>query len=141
MMRAGQPAPTGSIKWTEDEWQSLAVSGQIYKEWIRPILADVKVHHILPRPDGKRWDGMFHWSPRLNKGTLFIFRPDSKETSQTIKLKGLDAGRQYWLWCEDGSIEPGVRTGQSLMSHGLPIQPPGRATCDIVYVQDAAPGK
>ena len=141
MMSAWQPDPTDSVKWTDEERQSLAVSGQIYKEWIRPILADVKVHRILPRPDGKRWDGMFHWNSGLRKGTLFVFRPDSQESAQTVRLKGLDAGRRYWLWCEDGSIEPGVRDGRSLMQKGLAIQLPGRYTCDIIYVQDAALGR
>jgi len=141
MMSAWQPDPTDSIKWTEDERQSLAVSGQIYKQWIRPILADVKVHHILPRPDGKRWDGMFHWNARLQRGTLFMFRPDSQETTHTVRLKGLDGGRRYWLWCEDGSIEPGERAGETLMGKGLEIQLPGRYTSDIIYVQDAALGK
>jgi hypothetical protein len=45
----------------------------IYKSWIRPILRGVKVHHILPRPDGYHWDGMFYWSPDLKHGTLYIF--------------------------------------------------------------------
>ena len=63
-----------------------------YKEWIWPMLADCKVHHILPRPDGTHWDGLFYWSQPLEKGTLYIFRPENKEAQQTVKLKGLDPG-------------------------------------------------
>ena len=30
----------------------------------------------------------------------------ARRTTQTVKLKGLDAKARYWLWCEDGSIAP-----------------------------------
>ena len=111
MMSAWQPDPTDSVKWTDEERQSLAVSGQIYKEWIRPILADVKVHRILPRPDGKRWDGMFHWNSGLSKGTLFVFRPDSQESAQTVRLKGLDAGRGTGSGARTARSSPACGTG------------------------------
>jgi len=41
------------------------------------MLWDVKVHHVLPRPDGVRWDGLFYGSPPLRRGTLRICRPES----------------------------------------------------------------
>lgn len=75
MMGAWQIDPTSTAKWTEGERDSARRAAGIYKEWIRPILADVKVHHILPRPDGAQWDGMFYWSPSLKRGTLYIFAP------------------------------------------------------------------
>ena len=42
------------------------------------------MHHVLPRPDGKHWDGMFYWSPKLGKGSFFVFRPDSEQDRQTV---------------------------------------------------------
>ena len=56
------------------------------------------------------------------KGRSIIFRPDSQDASRPSSSRGSTPTRQYWLWCEDGSIEPGVRTGQSLMEQGLAIQ-------------------
>ena len=137
MMGAWQIAPAESAKWTDEQKASARRAAEIYKARVRPMLKDVKVHHILPRPDGKHWDGMFYWSPNLNCGTLYIFRPGSPDSEQVVKLKGLKARRKYQVWCEDGSVTPTVRTGKSLMHEGLTITLPERYTSDLVYVQDA----
>jgi hypothetical protein len=105
------------------------------------MLQDVKVHHILPRPDGIHWDGLFYWSPPLRRGTLYICRPESPHARQTVRLKGLKPHESYWLWCEDGSIEPGVRRGEELMDRGLALCLPQPYTSDLVFLQDAALGK
>ncbi len=141
MMGAWQIDPTDTAKWTEEEKDSTRRSVEIYREWIRPMLADVKVHHVLPRPDGVRWDGMFYWNERLRRGTLYVWRPESPESRQTVKLKGLDATKSYWLWCEDGSIAPGVRRGEELMRTGLELCLPQTYASDLVFVQDESLGK
>lgn len=141
MMGAWQIDPTDTPKWTEEEKASARRSVEIYRQWIRLTLADVKVHHILPRPDGVRWDGMFYWSSPLKRGTLYVWRPDSPDAQQTVRLKGLDADKRYWLWCEDGSISPGVRGGADLMRSGLEIHLPQAYASDLIFVQDEALGK
>jgi len=102
------------------------------------VLQDAKVHHILPRPDGLRWDGLFYFSPTLRRGTVYIFRPDSEVAEMDVPLRGLRIDGRYRVWCEDGSIAPGVRSGRSLMGQGLRIRLPGRYTSDLIYVQDAS---
>ncbi|NQT15594.1 MAG: alpha-galactosidase, partial [Planctomycetes bacterium] len=141
MMSAWICCPANIENWTPEQVRSLREAVEVYKEWIRPILQDAKVHHILPRPDGKHWDGMFYFSPSLKKGTLYIFRPDSDEETKTIKLKGLETQKQYWLWSEDGSILPGVRAGQQLMEAGVVIELPAAYTSDLIFLQDASLGK
>jgi len=141
MMGAWQIDPTSTLRWTDDERESARRAAEIYKTWVRPMLADVKVHHILPRPDGAHWDGMFYWSPNLKRGTVYIFRPDAKNASQTVKLKGLQPDREYWVWCEDGSVTPGVRTGRAMTGKGLDLTLPQTYTSDLIYVQDASLGK
>jgi alpha-galactosidase len=141
MMGAWQIDPTNTRVWTTEERDSARRAVQSYKEWIRPILQDVQVHHILPRPDGVHWDGMFYWNPRLAHGTLYIFRPGAKEDRQTVKLKGLDPQRMYWVWCEDGSLTAGTRAGQELMQAGLRLQLPQPYTSDLIYVQETSQGR
>jgi alpha-galactosidase len=141
MMSAWQIDPSDTPTWKREDFDMVKRSVQIYKEWIRPILHDCKVHHILPRPDGIRWDGMFYWSESLRKGTFYIFRPGSNEEEQTIKLKGLNPERRYWVWGEDGSIFPGERTGTDLMEKGLAVKLPQPYTSDLIYLQDATIGK
>lgn len=140
MMGAWQFAPAESAKWTDEMKGTARRAAEIYKTWIRPILKDVKVHHILPRPDGVNWDGMFYWSPSLKRGTLYIFRPAASADEMVVKLKGLEPEKQYRLWCEDGSIAAGVRTGKALMAEGLVVRLPQQYTSDLVYVQDASMG-
>ncbi len=135
MMGAWQIAPVNSASWTEIEKESLRRSIEVYKTWIRPILKDVKVHHIFPRPDGVHWDGMFYWSPSLKRGTVYVFRPDAEESRRTVKLKGLDREANYKVWCEDGSISAGIRTGADLVDKGLAILLPKRYTSDLILVQ------
>jgi len=62
MMGAWQIDPTDIRRWTDEERESARRAAGTYKEWIRPLLRDVKVHHILPRPDGVHWDGLFFWT-------------------------------------------------------------------------------
>jgi len=141
MMGAWQIDPTNTLIWTDEEKRSAQRDAQVYKDWIRPMFKDVKVHHILPRPDGIHWDGMFYWSPGLKRGTLYIFRPDAKEKTQTVALKGLDAAKTYWVWSQDGAAERAKRTGAELMGQGLSISLPKRYACDLVFVQDAELGE
>ncbi|MFI5386621.1 MAG: NPCBM/NEW2 domain-containing protein [Fimbriimonadales bacterium] len=138
MMTAWDLAPTDSKDWTAEEKAAGRAAVRTYKEWIRPILQDCKVHHVLPRPDGKHWDGMFFWSQKPRKGTLFVFRPDSAIGSQVVRLAGLDRAKKYLVWSEDGSIQPARLTGHDLMDRGIALELPAPYTSDIVHVGDAA---
>jgi len=137
MMTAWDLAPTDSKDWTAEERASARAAVRTYKEWIRPILQDCSVHHVLPRPDGKHWDGMFFWSEKLRKGTLFVFRPDSEDMSQLVKLAGLDPEKKYLVWSADGSVVPDEGTGRNLME-GTMVGLPSRLSSDLIFVQDSA---
>ncbi len=141
MMGAWQIDPTDTPTWTEEEKEATRRCVELYRQWIRPMLADVKVHHILPRPDGVQWDGMFYWSPAARRGTLFVWRPDSPDAQQTVRLKGLEADTRYWVWCEDGSVTPGLRRGAELMDAGVDIRLPHTYASDLIFVQPEALGK
>ncbi len=121
-----------------DHADSIRQATATYKRWIRPILQDCKVHHILPRPDGRRWDGMFYWSEKLGRGVVFIFRPQSHEPRQTIKLKGLEATAVYDISSEDGSVPAGSWTGADLMTTGLGIALPTVNSSDLIFLTKKA---
>jgi hypothetical protein len=99
------------------------------------MLRDVKVHHILPRPDGYHWDGMFYWSPGLKRGTLYIFRPNNDQVEQRVRLQGLEPATHYRVRSQDGSVAEEIRTGTGLMQDGLRIRLPGKYTSDLVYLE------
>jgi len=135
MMGAWQIDPTHTANWTPEEIAGARRATEIYKSWIRPMLADVEVHHILPRPDGLHWDGMFYWSPSLKHGTVYIFRPNNDQTAQRIRLKGLEPRAQYRLRSEDGSLAEQTRAGQDLMSAGLLLKLAEKYSSDLIYVE------
>jgi hypothetical protein len=137
MMGAWQIDPTHTANWTPEDIAGAKRATEIYKSWVRPILADVEVHHILPRPDGFHWDGMFYWSPSLKRGTLYIFRPNNDQITQRIRLKGLEPRARYHLRSEDGSLAEQTRGGQDLMSGGLLLKLPEKLTSDLIYVESA----
>ncbi len=141
MMGAWQIDPTDTPLWTDEEKAATRRSVEIYREWIRPLLADVKVHHILPRPDGVHWDGLFYWSAPAQRGTLYVWRPDSPEPKQTIRLKGLEADRHYWVWSEEASVAPGLWRGQQLMDAGIEVELPQAYSSDVLFLQDEARGE
>jgi hypothetical protein len=136
MMNQWQIDPTHSASWTPEQRANVKKATDVYKSWIRPILHDAEVHHILPRPDGYHWDGMFYWSPSLKRGTLYIFRPDSEQNTERIVLKGLVAETKYRVRTEDHSTPEATYSGGELMSTGLAIQLPARYTSDLVYLEE-----
>ncbi len=135
MMSAWQIDPTHTANWSPKEIAEVKHQVEIYKSWIRPILDDCEVHHILPRPDGIHWDGMFYWSPSLKRGTVYIFRPNNDQMTQRVRLAGLQPGVGYQISSEDGSVPPGVWSGAELMAHGLLIKLPHKYSSDLIYVQ------
>ncbi len=134
MMSAWQIDPTHSATWSPEEIAGAKHATETYKSWIRPILNDVHVHHILPRPDDLHWDGMFYWSPSLKRGTLYIFRPNNDQTIQRVRLRGLDSAAKYHVRSEDGSAAQEERSGADLMTTGLRIKLPRKYSSDLIYL-------
>jgi alpha-galactosidase len=137
MMGAWDLALTDSAKLTLEQKQRIRHASDIYKSWIRPILADAHVQRILPRPDGTHWDGLFYWNAAIGKGTAYVFRPNSEIAHQAVLLAGLDPDKSYRIRTEDGSVAEGSRKGRTLMTDGLDIRLPGRFTSDLIYVEEA----
>ena len=137
MMGAWQIDPTHSANWSPEEIESVKRATDIYKSWIRPMLKDVRVHHILPRPDDFHWDGMFYWSPSLKRGTLYIFRPNNDQTAQRIRLKGLEPETRYQVRSQDGSVPEQVFTGNELMNSGIKIKLPHKYSSDLILVEES----
>lgn len=136
MMNQWQIDPTHSASWTQKQRDGVKRATEIYKSWVGPMLPDAQVHHILPRPDGYHWDGMFYWSPSLKHGTLYIFRPDSDRKAMVVPLKGLAPNTKYKIGTEDHSTREGTYSGTELMNTGLQIKLPGKYTSDLIYLEE-----
>jgi hypothetical protein len=137
MMGAWDLAPTESRNLTAGQKREIRRSTDIYKSWIRPVLQDAHVYRILPRPDGLHWDGMFYWNASLEKGTAYVFRPNSQKDHQLIFLEGLDSKKMYEVHGEDGAVRAGTFSGDVLMNQGMVVRLPGRFSSELVYVEEA----
>jgi hypothetical protein len=131
----------GGPKWSASQKLLIRQAVDTYKTRIRPLVRTANLYHILPRPDDKVWDGIEYFDPASRKGAIYIFRPGNPENRQVVRLKGLSSKVKYWLWCEDGSIQPHQARGEDLMRTGLSIFLPQPFSSDIIFAQDAAAGK
>jgi hypothetical protein len=121
-----------TTKWPAEKVNACKKDIAAYKR-IRPILRHGNVYHILPRPDGRLWDGLEFYDPDRGQGVVFAFRPDSADSQQVVFLRGLDPAARYRVTFED-SAEAFVREGRALMTEGLRIMLKERFTSAIVYV-------
>ena len=132
------PVPTnGGIPWTDDERRAIAREVQTYKTRLRPLIRTAQLYHILPRPDDRNWDGIQYYDPTNGKGVAYIFKPQSDQDRQTIRLKGLEAQHTYILDFEDGSNPSITLTGQQLMSTGFAMALPGIFVSELVWIRRA----
>ena len=137
MMGAWQIDLTQSGKLTPQQKAAIKRSTEVYKSWIRPVLADAKVHRILPRADGWHWDGLFYWNDGIKRGTAYIFRPNSERARQRIQFLGLDPDASYRVRGEDGAVESSTQTGRALMEEGVLVSLPAKFTSELIYVEAA----
>ncbi len=98
----------------------------IYKEKVRPLVRYGSLYHILPRPDGKNWDGVMYADPDSEnniKGVVFLFKP-SAEVSDTYKVifEGLYEDTVYKLTFEDRPEQNCTATGSELMTNGINVE-------------------
>ena len=108
----------------------------LYNTRQAPILRGADVYHILPMPDGKRWDGLEYFNPTIGKGSVFLFKPtETGGDSQTIKLKGLDRNATYTLTFQDRPEQSAKKTGAELMDQGLPVTMTGKYVSEIIWIE------
>ena len=119
-------------------WQREAAKYEfgLYKQQLRPLIASANLYHILPRPDGKHWDGIQYFDPASGKGALIVFRPKAQAATQRVILRGLSAGEFYVVTAVDGSVEEGKRSGKELMQSGLVVTLPEQNSSDIVFFDE-----
>ena len=60
---------------------------------------------------------------------------------KAIRLKGLDPGRSYWVFSEDGSVALGERQGKDLLDEGITVELPEPFSSDLVFLCDSSAGR
>ncbi len=125
----------GGPVWSPAQRAAIKDAVTTYKTMIRPLVRTANLYHIFPRPTGKIWDGIEYFDPGARKGAVFVFRPDSPDATQTIRLKGLAPRTRYRLWCADNSFSPMQMAGRDLMQTGLTLRLAQTNMSEIVFLQ------
>jgi hypothetical protein len=129
----------GGPPWTQEEKDAVKACVATYKTKIRPLVRQADLYHILPRPDGRYWDGIEYHDPAAGQGVVYLFKPASDAMTdvitQVIRFKGLDAKRTYRLTFEDGANPPAVKSGAELMDKGLRVTLEDREASELVFFE------
>jgi len=124
----------GGGPWTDDEKAAVKAAVTTYKTRIRPLVRNADLYHILPRPDGKNWDGIQYHDPATGKGVVYLFKNSTVADMITLKLRGVEPGRRYRVTFEDGSNPAAEKTGEEL-AKGLEMTLKGAPVSELVWIE------
>jgi len=124
----------GSAPWTDEEKAAVKSAVATYKTKIRPLVRNADLYHILPRPDGKHWDGIQYYDPTTGKGVVYLFKPAAGTDAMTIKLRGVAPDKTYRLTFEDGTNPTVEKTGREL-ANGIEVALKGEPVSELVFLE------
>ncbi len=130
-------SPTGTntnAPWTDEETAAVKAAVATYKTKIRPLVRKADLYHILPRPDGRNWDGIQYHDATARTGVAILFKPAAGAESALIRFRGVDPQANYQVTFEDGSNPAAVRSGAELLN-GLTVTLKGAPVSELVFIQ------
>jgi alpha-galactosidase len=130
-------APTGmngSAPWTDEEKAAVKAAVDTYKRKIRPLVRNADLYHILPRPDGKNWDGIQYYDPATRKGVVYLFKPAPGTDTMSIRLRDVEPKTIYRVTFEDGSNPAAEKAGEELAG-GIEVTLTGAPVSELMFVQ------
>ena len=125
----------GSEPWTQEEKDTVKACVATYKAKLRPLVREADLYHILPRPDGRTWDGIQYYDPAAGKGVVYLFKPSPEPATESIRFKGLDAKAMYRVSFEDGTQPPSVKSAAELMDPGLTVTLQGEEASELIFFE------
>ncbi len=106
-------------RWIHDRYLHHAA---VYKRFVSKFVAHADLYRLTDQPKrfgaGARWAAFQYSMPDASEHLLFVFRLDGATSEERIRLKNLQADRQYQLaWLSDDRTE--YFTGSELMQDGV----------------------
>jgi alpha-galactosidase len=126
----------GGAPWTNDEKAAVKAAVALYKARIRPLVRGADLYHILPRPDGKGWDGIQYYDPSTKKGVAYLFKPAAGVDTMDVKLRGVEAATRYRVTFEDGT-NPAVEKSGAELAGGLAVTLRGAPVSELLFLEAA----
>jgi alpha-galactosidase len=106
---------------------------QLYKT-LRGRIRGGKVFHLLGPPRERAIDAIESYDPATDSAVVFVFRAGATESSETVMVRGLSAGRSYRVRFQNSSRAL-QGTGAELESRGVTVNLPELYSGEIVYVE------
>ncbi|MCS6827050.1 MAG: alpha-galactosidase [Caldilinea sp.] len=130
------------MHWTQDAFRAMQEAISQYKQ-LRPLLKHGCFYHLLPQADLQcpeldlrgRWEAYAAFSADGSEGAVWVFRDPQGDSTQWLRLRGLDATRTYALKDVDAACTL-RRSGATLMEQGLAINL-GERTSALLLVKAA----
>lgn len=113
---------------------------RIYRDSIRPLLANCKVYHHAPvnatgGVDSGGWFAMEFTSPDRQKGWAVAIRlSDDASGSYLLKPRGLDPAKQYEVTFDGRGTNETIKGG-SMAAQGIRIQPASNTRSELLLFQ------
>lgn len=104
----------------------------LYNTRQRAVLRGADVYHILPSSAAGQWFGIQYYNTFIGKGSVLLWQ-NGGPASQSVKLKGLDRQKTYFVTFEDAKGKNGPMTGAQLMDQGLSV-PMGPNASEVVWL-------
>jgi hypothetical protein len=111
----------------------LASEIQLYKS-LRGRIRDGKVFHLIGPPEERRIDAIESYDPATDSAMVFVFRAGASVSSETVPVRGLNAGRTYRVRFQNNSRTLQA-TGETLLRDGVLVNLPELYSGEIVYVE------
>jgi alpha-galactosidase len=104
----------------------------LYKS-LRGLINRGKVYHLLERPSDYTIAAIESFDAETNRGLVFVYRPDSPVSSQTIYPRGLNPSKTYRVTFQENR-DSSTQSGAELMGRGIAVKLPSKNFAEIVYV-------
>ena len=121
----GQPLEPSS-------WKTV-IAGD-YNQKLKPLIREGDLYHILPRPDGKNWDGLEYVDTKGEKAAVMVWKPTEADHTKTVRLRGLSKDLMYKVEFTDHPYLNCEMNGRDLMDNGLVLDFPEEVASDIIYI-------
>ncbi|MGH8247198.1 MAG: GH36 C-terminal domain-containing protein, partial [Gammaproteobacteria bacterium] len=118
--------------WTSSDIQLVRQEAALYKS-LRGLIRDGKVYHLLGPPNGHSIEAIESFHAEWDRGVVFVYRPDSPASSQTIYPRGLNPTRTYRVTFQE-SRDVYTMGGDALMARGVQVRLPSKNFAEIVYI-------
>jgi alpha-galactosidase len=109
----------------------------LYKS-VRGLIRDGKVYHLTPPPDGTFNDAIQAHHQESDRSVVFVYRQENPGEIETIRPRGLQAGRNYRVRFQDDP-RTYVATGRELAEDGIAVALPEEFYAEVVFIDPVSP--